>query len=330
MPHLEQIRFESGDDVINDYCHFVERFKNGLATDNLRLSERYVGFELEIVVRFSVVGAGGNVHNFVSHLKRHRGGLGKAWALPVSSINSPFVESSDGGYQEAVFVNAVELVDMPECFIPTYIRLYGEEEFFRTKRNTLYFSFTDRRCKFLLPLGIRTDREVGVPVGSATTSVHELPSKMVKGTPQVVYGVSNDERDGVRNRIDTCDVQRRMVNFRYTVRLGPDFIRMVVAEGSDPGIQVTDVLLGPVGLPSDAIKSVTHIDSAAGYDWRMKSNAKPIGGDAFNAALGQVLQVSKAELQRREEEWKREHAGKPKRGPKPKTSASGHACRDTG
>jgi hypothetical protein len=50
----------------------------------------------------------------------------------------------------------------------------------------------------------------------------------------------------------------------------------------------------------------------------MKSNAKALGGAAFNAALSQVLTVSKAELQRREEEWKRENADKPKRGPKPK------------
>ena len=56
----------------------------------------------------------------------------------------------------------------------------------------------------------------------------------------------------------------------------------------------------------------------------MKSNAKPLGGAAFNAALSQALTVSKEELQRREEQWKQENAHKAKRGPKPKTSASGH------
>jgi hypothetical protein len=45
----------------------------------------------------------------------------------------------------------------------------------------------------------------------------------------------------------------------------------------------------------------------------------------FQAALGHVLSVSKDELVRREEAYKAENEGKPKRGPKPKTSASGHA-----
>ncbi len=48
----------------------------------------------------------------------------------------------------------------------------------------------------------------------------------------------------------------------------------------------------------------------------------------FQAALGHVLRVSKEELKRREAKYQEEHVGKPKRGPKPKTSASAHASRD--
>jgi hypothetical protein len=44
----------------------------------------------------------------------------------------------------------------------------------------------------------------------------------------------------------------------------------------------------------------------------------------FTGALKKVLQVSKAELQQRLEADKEAKAGLPKRGPKPKTSASGH------
>jgi len=62
----------------------------------------------------------------------------------------------------------------------------------------------------------------------------------------------------------------------------------------------------------------------------MKSNRKPtIEQENFNTALREVLQISKAELQRRMEADKAAKAGLPKRGPKPKTSASGHASSDT-
>lgn len=48
----------------------------------------------------------------------------------------------------------------------------------------------------------------------------------------------------------------------------------------------------------------------------------------FQSALGRVLKVSKDELADREKQYQDERANKPKRGPKPKTSASGHASGD--
>jgi hypothetical protein len=43
--------------------------------------------------------------------------------------------------------------------------------------------------------------------------------------------------------------------------------------------------------------------------------------ERFTALVDQVLSVPKAEIQRREEEYQREAALKPKRGPKPKTAS---------
>jgi len=48
----------------------------------------------------------------------------------------------------------------------------------------------------------------------------------------------------------------------------------------------------------------------------------------FQNGLRQVLTVSKRELQEREKQYQDERAGKPKRGPKPQSSASGHASND--
>jgi hypothetical protein len=49
---------------------------------------------------------------------------------------------------------------------------------------------------------------------------------------------------------------------------------------------------------------------------------------AFKDGLRQILTVSKAELSEREKQYQAERAGKPKRGPKPHSSASGHASND--
>ncbi len=68
-----------------------------------------------------------------------------------------------------------------------------------------------------------------------------------------------------------------------------------------------------------------------GYDWRMKPKSEPSAEfKNFDATVKQVLSVSKEELQRREAEYQAERANKPKRGPKPKTSASGHVSGDKG
>jgi len=50
----------------------------------------------------------------------------------------------------------------------------------------------------------------------------------------------------------------------------------------------------------------------------------------FNDALRGVLSVSKNDLNRMLEEERQSKIGKTKPGPKPKTSASGHAANDKG
>jgi hypothetical protein len=63
----------------------------------------------------------------------------------------------------------------------------------------------------------------------------------------------------------------------------------------------------------------------------MKSNPKPSDEyTTFQNALRQVLTVSKTDLNRMLAEEKIANAGKPKRGPKPKISASARACGDKG
>jgi hypothetical protein len=49
---------------------------------------------------------------------------------------------------------------------------------------------------------------------------------------------------------------------------------------------------------------------------------------AFRDGLRQVLTLSKSDLAIREKQYQNERAGKPKRGPKPRSLASGHASND--
>lgn len=69
------------------------------------------------------------------------------------------------------------------------------------------------------------------------------------------------------------------------------------------------------------------------YDRHMKSIPDPNTTSAqkmraFESGLRQILTVSKSELEEREKQYQAERAGKPKRGPKPHSSASDHASGD--
>jgi hypothetical protein len=69
------------------------------------------------------------------------------------------------------------------------------------------------------------------------------------------------------------------------------------------------------------------------YDGRMKSTPDPETTPsekmrAFKDGLRQVLTVPKSELAEREKQYQTERATVPKRGPKPKPSASDHASSD--
>lgn len=57
---------KTADNAIDKLFHFLERFKNRLTFDNLRLSERYIKSELKILVGLLVVGRCGDSHNFIA------------------------------------------------------------------------------------------------------------------------------------------------------------------------------------------------------------------------------------------------------------------------
>jgi hypothetical protein len=87
---------------------------------------------------------------------------------------------------------------------------------------------------------------------------------------------------------------------------------------------------GPNVCPSITVKGFSFMNrSRVRYDVRMKSKLDPTTTPAqkmniFGNALRQILTVSKEEYRQREKQYQAESTSRPKRGPKPKTSTSGH------
>lgn len=230
-----------GDEMANQIGHLMERFKNRLTRDNLRLSERYIKSELQILALLRV----GQSHHFIASMKGLPDNSHREHERIPNNVHAPRVRLHRNCQYESVLIDAVEFVDMPERTIASDVRLYTADEFLRFGMDLLYFSLANGRCILLGTLLqiILTDREVRILPGGSAISLDKLPSQMIKGASQVVDSISDDCANLVGNRLDAVDIEGYVRNLRYV--LGPQSIGFRIAEGSDSNIQIADVLFGP-------------------------------------------------------------------------------------
>ena len=99
---------ETADHSLDKLRRTVNRFKNGLTSDNLRLTERYVNLELEILVTLSIVGGCGNVHDLIVGHERYLG-FGKPEA---DTGHAPRIESVSNSDDQPMLVNVVQFAEM--------------------------------------------------------------------------------------------------------------------------------------------------------------------------------------------------------------------------
>ena len=245
-----QERLESADESVNKIRHLVECFNNRLTSGNLRLSERYVNGELKVLVVFSV-SAGRNVNDYVARFQYER------FLIPEQQGSHcgypPLVQQSGGGYQETMFVDSVEFVDMPERIVTSNVTLTSLNKFARTCGHSLYCSVSDGGCVFLDAFA---NREISSSTGHSSASLHKLPSEMIQRASEIVNDISDDEGNTTGNRMNLLDAKRGMPNLRLF--LGNKSIGVRVAELADSSLKVRDVLFGPFDFKPDALDSVSH------------------------------------------------------------------------
>ena len=246
----DQEGLKLADNAVNEVRHLIERFKNRLTSDNLRLSERYIQSQLKPLVCIRMICGCGNSHDLVIGLQRLLDDEIKP-NCSDSSINAKGTRSNCCGYDEPVFIGAVELVDIPERIVATNVCLYCKQHFFAANAHLVYFSLTNGRCVLL---GTLADREVGVPIRATASSFNELTGKMVERAPHVVDGIADCQCNFVWDGVNAGNIQSYVRNL--TVLLDAKRIGLRIAEGADSTIQVSDVLFGPFNFESDSMDAV--------------------------------------------------------------------------
>jgi hypothetical protein len=237
-----QERREVGNEVINKIQHTVERFKNRLTSDDLRLSERYIKAELKVLVACSFVGVSGDVHDFVALFQRHRG-FGPSDLPSRLDNDAPLFDRSCGRKYKPMLIPTVKIVDIPQCVVTSEVWLYNRDHLFCTWHDCVYSSLANCRCVLL---GSLADREKGAPVGLTSASFDESPSKMIQGASKVMDRIPEHQRDVIGDWLDAADVKSYVANLRLVI--DSERIRLRIAEGTNSNIQIADVLFGPFNL----------------------------------------------------------------------------------
>jgi hypothetical protein len=249
------------ENYVKGKVHFLVLIKDALKPENQLVAfiERalpilFIGDDVEIKDG-TKVNVGGNVDPFFFE-------HGSGQPAPDKAGSSKVCHDGTNGYQEAVLVDIVKLVESPETVVPSLVRFGRVDSIYGRLRHALYFSFTrgfvlrgdvgvDYRETDLLAFGLAKDDAL-----FSTADVNEMPNEMVKGTSHVLDSLPGEQRDNGSHRLDTSDIMVRECIGKLRMWLGSNFVRLTVQEGLDSRFQCLDVLVGPCDFYAGKLDSL--------------------------------------------------------------------------
>jgi hypothetical protein len=271
MSELEQ-RNKPSDDAIDKMNKLMQKWKDRLTVDNLRLSERYLKGEVEVIVHLWATFPGdagyfcsilknwessGSSENRMgdsaSHVLMHLRSQSPNRRLPcqdrregggITEIELPEAERHD--QQEAVLVDIVKFVECPKIVAPTLVRLERVNKPYRSGIHSLYLS---RRFGFVLGRSL-ADGKIGPVARGIPVCLNQLPSQVVERTAQLVDGFPDDQGEVFGWLRPNLDPKDALAGLRVLV--AQHAIWVSFAEGQNPSFKITDVVFGPFDFRPNA------------------------------------------------------------------------------
>lgn len=259
---LDKFVSKTENQTVNKVTKMLERFKERMTTDNLRLGERYIKGEIRLIVHIRL-----SEENYVAVLQRCPDAT--RHAETADALFEPTQEKATGNLkgdtpdikerdeQSVVLVGNVQIVDSPEKLVSTLVRVGSVNGIYSTLSHALYSSMTlglvlrgalPNRESDLLPLSLR---ESETTLGAS--DFNQLPSEMFKSASEVMNNVSGNESDFSRRRLDVSHAIDCLSRLR--IELGFDSIRFAVKETLPNDFKLTDVLFGPFNFYADERES---------------------------------------------------------------------------
>jgi len=235
---LSEERLELKDQVFNKLDELMQRWEHRITPRNLRFIDRFLDVQVHILLHLLVKNSS---KIWVARLDKN--------LMESPGIIDPICPSQKvviDGEEHPVLIDVVKLMQSPERFVPTSVRFEAIDSFYRQRAHALYFSS-------LVPIvsgNILKNRKPGLLSRSSAISKNELVCEMVESGAEVVSNIAccpnriSGQYPKIR-LLDTCAGCRINISQEHVLFKVPEFGKL--------GIEVTEVLLGPLNLYSDPI-----------------------------------------------------------------------------
>jgi len=147
-----------------------------------------------------------------------------------------------------VFIKDFHLVNDEKAMIrnvvPSVVRLQFLDQSKNVSiLNSLYFSVVKFDFRFLFGLSLE-NRELDKPGRGSRSAVGEMPNDMIQTGPQMMDNLSGENSETQRNNLIAVIISRFLESL--VVRVGDDWVLPVLDKEIDLGLQIRDVLIGPL------------------------------------------------------------------------------------
>src|ERR1044072_86982 len=236
-----KVRPETYDQVINKISRLVEQFKDRLALDNLRLSERYIKGEVNVLIKARFAG-----QDYVAIFDRSPEVIELESRLVPSRHDYQCPAHADERDKQLVmFVRDVECVQPVEFVCPSTVRLGRVDIVLGSIRHSLYLS----SLFGFVTLGGCKNRIASAHRGFAPGDQNELIGEMIQCAPQIVNSISGNQ--GEFDGRDANIIDLKNIIFHLRVMRTVNEIRLGIEEPITGNFKVTEMLFGPFNFLAD-------------------------------------------------------------------------------